>query len=141
MAGKRKMTGRTMSLAGGSAVGIGISLLSTIAGAMIVAWLVITERMAEGSIGYGSMAILVLSSAIGCAVAWKLVRHRKLLVLGIGCCGYYVALLCVALVFGAGVKGMGTTAIMVIMGGAICLIPGRLERRGGVKRRKIPAYR
>ena len=138
---RRKVTGTAMSMPGGIGLGIGISVVLMLIGAMVVAWLVTTEKMAQTSIGYGVMLIHVLAAAAGCCAAAGAIKHRRLMVCGVTAAGYYLALLVVALIFGGQFEGMGVTALTVLAGGGIAVILGLAGKRSGVRRHKIPAYR
>lgn len=141
MTGKRKRNGRVMSMPSGIGTGVGISYLITLVGAALAAWLVLTERIGEEHIGWGSMIILISASAIGTAAAWRCIRHKRWMVVGLTAAGYYVSLLCTALAFGAGFTGMGTTAALVALGGGIAQIPALFGGGSGARRHKIKAFR
>ena len=141
MALKRKNTGRAMSLPAGIALGIGISLAVSILGAMVLAWLIVSERAGESAIGYGCVVIIPMASLVGCICAWKFIRHQRLMITGITAAGFYLALLALALLFGGKFEGMGVAAILVLLGGGIALIPALLGNKSGARRHKIPVYR
>lgn len=142
MTWKGKTTGRALSMGAGIALGLGAAMAITVVGAALVAWLAITERMGESGIGYGAMVILVLSAAIGGFIACGTIRRRKLMVCCICAVGYYLLLLSMtALLFGGQYDGMGTTALMVMLGGGIALIPVVTGKGNGARRHKIKGYR
>lgn len=141
MAVKRRMQGRAMSMPAGVGLGAAVSLIITVLGAMILAWMVVTERVEQSSIGYGCMVILPCASMLGCLVANCLIRHRRLMVSLITCAGFYMTLIAIALAFGSGFDGMIVTALMILLGGGIAQIPALIGSRGGVRRHKISAYR
>lgn len=130
-----------MSMPAGIAVGICVSLAIMLGGAMILAWLVTSERMAQSSIGYGVMLIHVLAAAVGALIASGTIKRRRLMVCGITTAGYYLALLMIALLFGGQFQGMGVTALTVLAGGGIAVILGLVGKGSGVRRHKIPTYR
>lgn len=119
MGNKHKYTGRAFSLPAGIGIGTAVSLTGMLIGAMILAWLIVSERVGENGIGWGSMVILPLSSAAGAWTAWHLIQHRRLMVCSIQCAAYYLCLLLMALPFGGQYEGMGVTALLVVLGGAI----------------------
>lgn len=141
MAGKRKRNGRVMSIPAGVGFGVCVSYLVTLAGAAMVAWLVLSERIGEENIGWGSMIVLLLASAIGTVTAWRSIRHKRWMVTGLAAAGYYIALLVTALAFGGGFTGMGTTAVTVALGGGIVQIPALFGGGSGAHRHKIKAFR
>ncbi len=141
MAGKRKRNGRVMAVPAGVCLGVGVSGLVTVLGAAVLAWLVSAERVGEASVGWGCMLIQVVSSAAGCLGAWGAIRHQRLMVAGLTAGGYYLLLLLMALAFGGGFTGMGTTACMVAIGGAVTQIPALFGSSSGARKRKIKPFR
>lgn len=138
MLANQKVTGRAASIPIGVGIGVLISLLITILGATVVAWLILTGRIAEGNIGYGSIVILLLSSGIGAYTAWKLIKHQRLLVCMVQSAVYYLVLLgCTALFFGGQYQGMGVTALVVLAGcGSVILLGLRREKKGKIHLQK-----
>ena len=141
MANNKRVSGTAKSMPGGVGLGVAVSMVITVAGAAVLAWLILSERMAQGAVGYGSMVILVLASLAGCLTACGAVRRRRMMVCGITGAGYYLGLLMIALLFGGRFQGMGVTALMVLLGGAIAVILGLAGKGSGGRRYKIPAYR
>ena len=78
MYGKKKVTGTALGIPGGVGLGIVVSLLITLAGAALAAWLIASEKIGEGSIGYAAMVILALASASGALVAVLLTKRLRL---------------------------------------------------------------
>lgn len=134
-------SGKAMSMPAGIAMGIGICILITLFGAVALTWMVSSERLAEDAVGYGCMVILPVAAAGGCMSAGGAVKHRKLMVCGICAAGYYFVLLMTALLFGGQFEGIGVTALMILAGGGISLIPSAAGTRSGAHRRKIKGYR
>lgn len=132
----KKLSVRAMSMPGGVAAGIGAAVLMTLIGAMILSWLVASERVGEEGIGYGCMVILPLASMVGCLLAWRCIKHRRAVVCAVTAGGYYLALLAIALAFGGIFDGLGVTALLVLLGGGIALIPAFKTNRGGAYRHK-----
>ena len=124
-----KVTGTAMAMPAGIALGAGLSMLVTVVGSMLVAWLVSRESMPESAMGYGAMAILLIASALGAWLTAKRVKHRRLLVCALTGGVYYLCLLaCTALFFGGQYSGMGVTALVVLAG---CLSVGLMGLKGG----------
>lgn len=138
---KRIKNGRVMSMPAGILTGVGIGLALSVGLAMILAWLIITGRVWENGIGYGAMVLVSVGTMISAIVSWRCVRHNRLKVTLLAAGGYYLAMLCIGLLFGSGFDGMGVVGAMVIAGGAISLIPALFGSSSGVRRHKIPAYR
>ncbi len=138
---KRKASGKVMSMPAGIGLGIGICGLVTLVGAVILAWLVSTERVGEQNVGWGCMAIQSAAALAGSLSAWTAIRHKRLMVTGLTAAGYYGLLLVMALAFGGGLTGMGMTAAMVALGGGIWQIPVLFGGGSGARRHKRMAYR
>lgn len=142
MISKRKVNGKTQTIPMGIGLGLLMSLIVTLVGAAISAYLIITEKIGETSIGYGSMVILVAAAALGSWVATSSIGRRRLMVCGIFSAAYYMLLLgTTAMFFGGQYEGMGITAIMILIGSGIVLLLGVLQKRGGGSKHKIPVYR
>lgn len=128
----QKVTGTTKSMAGGIAVGWGISVLATLLGAMIVAYLLSREMMQMSAVGYGTMIILLGASAAGAALASRCIRRKRLVVCLLSGGIYYVTLLAMtALFFGGQFEGIGVTCL-VVMGGSLAV--GLMGLKGNSRR-------
>ena len=140
MYAKRKVTGTAMGIPGGIGLGLVVSLLITIAGAALTAWLIVSEKIGEGTIGYAAMVLLAIASATGALVAVALIKRLRLQICMLtgGC--YYLALLAMtALLFGGQYQGMGVAAIVILAGCALIAFLPAKNGRVGWKRKK--AYR
>ena len=69
MVSNQKTTGKATSIPVGILFGVSISMLVTLVGAAIAAWLISAEITPQNSVGYLSAVILALSGAIGAAVS------------------------------------------------------------------------
>ncbi|MBP3304404.1 MAG: TIGR04086 family membrane protein [Oscillospiraceae bacterium] len=143
MALKRKTSsGKARTIPVGIAFGLLVSLTVTLAGAVLLAYLIAAEKLGADGIGYGSMVILMAASALGTWSAVARIKRRRLMVCGISAAGYYLLLLgMTALFFGGQYEGMGVTALMVLIGSGIVLLLGMVGKKGSNHSRKIPAYR
>ena len=140
MADNQKLTGRTMSMPGGLAMGGICSLLITIGCAAALAWLVAEERMAEGSIGYGVMVLLLLASFAGAIVAWSRIKRQRMLVCMLSGAVYFATLLSItALFFGGQYSAVGVTALLVFCGSMLAAMLGLRQGSKG-KHRKMKLY-
>jgi hypothetical protein len=102
-------------------IGIGLGLLSswliTIGGSAIYAWLLVTEKIGEGSIGLLAAILIILASAMGALTGTLCIKKNKLSICLICGCGYYLTLLGVTtLTFGAQYQNLGIGAVGVIAG-------------------------
>lgn len=142
MVRNQKVTGKTMSMPAGLALGGAVSLGITILGAVIAGKLLDGEVIPQSAIGYAAMAILLLASLAGALTACgKIKRQRLVVCLASGGIYYALLLSMTALFFGGQYNGMGVTALMVLAGcGLSILMESRSEGKGR-RKRKIRAHR
>ena len=136
--GTYKLTAKAWSIPTGLFAGIAAALVVTAMGAGAAAWAILSGVISAGASGYCVMAVLLLSSAAGAAMAVGTIqRLRAQMCLATGG-GYWLCLLLInALFFGGQYEGLGATAVMVLCGCVlvILLIPGS-KNRAGRRRRK-----
>ncbi len=133
--------GRRMPIAGAIGIGVAVSFVVTLIGAAVLATLVGKGTLPEGGIGGGAMVILVICTAAGAVVASLLFPGKRLVVCGLTALGYYLSLLALtALIFGGQYQGMGVTALMILLGAVLTVLPALLGK-GRKKGPKIPSYR
>lgn len=141
MTEKVKHSNRGMSVPAGVGLGVGICLVLTLAGAAILAYLVVNETIAQDGIGFGTMMIIAILSVMGALIAWWTVREKRAMVCGLTGIGYYLILLIITVFFfGGEFVGMGISALMVLLGVVLAILPG-IRKKGSGRRLKIPAYR
>ena len=127
-----RRTGRASSMAAGLTFGAGTALAITILGSAILAKLVDREWLEEGNVGYGVMGMLLLASYLAAMVSYgKIKRQRLLVCLSTG--GIYFGLLLsiTALFFGGQYSGVGVTALLIVCGATLAILPGFSQKRGG----------
>ncbi len=135
---KRK---KEMAMGWAIALGALAGYLLSIAGSAVLAWLVARGTVAQTSIGYGSMVILVLCAAAAPWLAGRLFGRKKLIVTGLTGLGYYLCLLATtAMLFGGEYQGMGVTAVMVLLGAGLTVLPTLLGK-GQKRKHKFAGYR
>lgn len=141
MSNRHKAAGRAMSMPAGLAWGTGLSLMITIVGAAVLAWMVDRELMAWEQVGYGVMLVLLAASSAGAAgAAGKIKRQRLAVCLGTGAL-YWLSLMAItALFFGGQYEAVGVTGLLILAGSGCVLLLGCREKRGG-KRVKIRSGR
>ena len=61
----------------GVGIGLAVSIVITIVGVAIGAWLLATEKVGEGNYGYITVFLLLLSSILGAFAATKLVKEKE----------------------------------------------------------------
>lgn len=141
MAVKRKLSGKGVSIPAGVVIGVVTAVAVMLIGALSMAAMVINETMPIDGIGVGAMCAIALASAMGAWLACGLTKQKKLLVCGLTALAFYLVLLSITAVFFDGMySGMGTTALMVLLGAGVTLLPG-LRKKSGKNKIKIPAYR
>jgi hypothetical protein len=119
-----------MSMPAGLAIGTGLSLLITLAGACVTAWLLSSEYIAVEQIGYGSLVTLITASAAGAWIASMLIKHRHLMVCVTTGGLYYASLIMItAVFFGGQYQGMGVTLLAILAGcGSVAIMKTRPRR-------------
>lgn len=134
-----KVTGTVTAMPVGLAMGLGVSLLITVAGCCIITQLILSESIPRDSIGYTSLVTLLLSSILGTATSWGCIRHRRLLVCGVSGGLYFLALLAVNILFFGGVfDGILVTALVIAGGSMVIWLLGLRQPGRGKTRFKIP---
>ena len=131
MSTNQKVTGKASSLPVGITLGVLIALIVTLIGSAVTAWLIVGEKIGEGSVGYCSAFITLLASVLGSEISWLRTKRLRLQVCLITGAAYYLLLLAVTAVFFGGIYlGMGMTAITVFCGcGSIALLGVRGGKR------------
>lgn len=139
---KQRASGKAISTPAGIGLGLLLSMMVTVGGAAILAWLVSGERIGEGVIGYGAMAILLLSSLLGALLAANRIKHLRVQMCLISGAAYYLTLLAItALFFGGQYQGMGVAAILVLVGSGAAALAGLRGSKGKQIKFKKKAYR
>ena len=134
MSTKKMKKNTASSIPAGIGIGLLVSMVVTLAGAALTAYLIHKESIPEEGMGYGILLTLLLSAAVGAWVAAKRIqRLRMQMCMLSGFCYYLTLLAMTALFFGGQYNGMGITALVVIGGCGTVAILGV----GGGKHRKI----
>jgi len=132
----RKVSGTASSMPVGLAVGAGVSMGITMILAVITALLAEREILAEQTIGYAALVILLLASVSGSAVSAGKIKRQKLMVCMVSGVLYYLMLLgMTALFFGGQYTGMGVTGL-VIAGGCGTVVLAGIGQGGGKRHRR-----
>ena len=137
MVANKKITGRATSLPAGLAIGAACSLAATLILTTILAKLVESETLPVEKIGYGIMALLMVSSFAGAMIAFGRIKRQRMLVCIVSGVIYFAMLMSVtALFFGGQYSAVGTTALLVLAGSGTAALLGLRQGRG-TKRTKI----
>ncbi|MBR2888794.1 MAG: hypothetical protein IKC09_00790 [Oscillospiraceae bacterium] len=138
MVANQKVTGRAWSMPAGIGLGLGLTAAATAGGCALVAWLIQGEYLGAEGLGYGALAVLLISSFLGAAGSCAVIKRRYLVVSAIhGTADFLLLLLVNGLLFGGSVSGAGVTALAVL-GGSLCaaLVPWGGKVRRGIRRKK-----
>lgn len=123
----RKIKGTATGIPAGLAIGALISLIITMAGAAVMAYLVLNETVGESGIGYASMIVLFIGAAMGAWGAYSSIKKQRLQICLMSAGVYYLILLAItALFFGGQYQGLGVTALVVLIGTqVVAFFPGK----------------
>lgn len=136
----QKPTGRASSIQAGLVFGAVISLSATMLAAVVLAKLIESEKMPWESVGYGILALLLISSFLGSVSAYSKIKRQRLMVCLLSGFIYFGILLSItALFFGGQYEAVGETAALVFAGSGTAGLLGLKEKRGG--KRKIGRQR
>ena len=126
-----KVTGRALSMPASFAIGLCISLGTTLVLSAILAQLISKEKIEWERVGYWIIAILLAASAIGTKATCVMIKRRKAISCLIAGVLYWLALLTIAALFyGGQYTGIGVTGIVILFGcTAVCLLELKGERR------------
>jgi putative membrane protein (TIGR04086 family) len=140
MVANQKPTGRAMTMPGGLAVGVLLSMGILFGCVAALAKLIEMEWLLESSIGYGIMVIHLAATFVGAMVSCDRIKRRRMLVCGLHAVIYYGVLLAItALCFGGQYTGMGVTALLTAGGCFLAVLPGLWRGRGvekGLRKRR-----
>lgn len=136
-----KGTGRASSVAAGLTAGILSSLVIIIIGSAITAKMIESEYIPESSIGYGVMVFLIAAAYAGSRISNGRIKRRRLMVTVLsGSILFAVLLSITALFFDGQYSAVGVTALLIICGCGLSLLPQKQHKRVGKARKlKIPA--
>lgn len=130
MIANHKVTGKAMSVPGGIGLAAVVSIATTLLMSGLLAWLVLTERVGEIAVGYGTMVILLVSSFLGAMIAAGVIKHRKMMVCLLSGAAYLLCLLaCTALFLGGQYQGVGVS-VLLILAGCVAAALTDLRKRG-----------
>ena len=135
----QKVTGTATTIPVGLGLGLVVSLGLTAVLSAASAWLILGGGLAEDSVGYCAMVILLASSAAGAATATGRIKRLRFQMGMVSGGLYFAALLAAtAMYFGGFYDGVGVTALMILCGSllVILLAPGG-QNRAGCRKRKI----
>lgn len=132
---KQKQLNKKYTLPAGLVIGLLVSIGTTLFMSCVLSWLIHSEQLLESAANYGVLVILLISPAVGAAVAAALIKEKRLIVcMASGVCYIILLLACTALFFGGQYQGVGVTVLAVLAG---CIGIGLLGLKG--ERTRFPA--
>ena len=135
----QKVTGTAVSIPVGLALGTLVSLGITGLLSALAAWMILSGKIPESSVGWCAMAILTAASAAGAATAIAKIKRRRFQIgMASGSLYFGCLLAATAMFFGGRYEGIGVTAMMIFCGCALVILlgPGGQNRAGCRKRKK-----
>jgi len=138
----RKPSGLAASFPKGLMVGTLAAMVSTLALSALLAALTVSGTVREGNLGYGVMALLFVSAALGGFVAYRRIKHRRALVfLGAAVCYLVTLTALTALFFGGQFDGFFPTAMLIIGGSGSAFLLSARAGKGGRRSKKYRQIR
>lgn len=138
----RKPSGLAASFPKGLMVGTLAAMVSTLALSALLAALIVSGTVREGNLGYGVMALLFVSAALGGFVAYRRIKHRRALVfLGAAVCYLVTLTALTALFFGGQFDGFFPTAMLIIGGSGSAFLLSTRAGKGGRRSKKYRQIR
>ncbi len=120
------------------AYGAGICLLTTLLSAAVYSWMLSKQYLQETSFGHTIMAILMLSSTIGCYLGSKTQAKAKWQVcLGISMIYYLILLSITAFFFSGQYQGFLVTGAVILCGSALAFLAGKGRSTGSKLKIKL----
>lgn len=130
----RRQRKGNISMTSSVIIGVVIAVLFTIAAAALIALLVTNEQLPLGSLGYGVVAIWVVSALLGGSTAGKTATEKKLVACLVTCGVYLLLLLGISITLFDSIGQsvwVGILSIIIGCGGAVlvALRPKKGARR------------
>jgi len=133
--------GRAMSVPGGMALSVIISMGVTVLTSLWIAYLLDAEKISWHQAGYWILAMLFLSAFLGAKGAIATIKHQRLVVAIMSGVLYWGFLLCLtALFFGGNYEAVPETAGVITAGSACAAmlsLPKKVNGRRKIKLRKL----
>ena len=126
------------NIAKGIGIGLVVSLLCTVLGSAIAAWVLATEKIGEGSVGYVAVILLLLSSMFGALASSTCIQQKRLPVCLLSGGVYLLLLFGINALFFQGVyEGVGESALVILAGVLSVAVLGLKGDKRPKKQRKI----
>ena len=133
---KKKLSGGSMGIPGGLAVGAVTSMAITLGGAAIIAALLASEKIGEGATQSLSMIIQALAAIAGALCSYSITRKMRLQVcLLSGVCYFLILLGMNALLFDGQYSGVWLSGLVILAGSAlVAFFPTNNTRKRNFKK-------
>ena len=126
------------NIAKGIGIGLVVSLLCTVLGSAIAAWVLATEKIGEGSVGYVAVILLLLSSMFGALASSTCIQQKRLPVCLLSGGVYLLLLFGINVLFFQGAyRGVGESALVILAGVLSVAVLGLKGDKRPKKQRKI----
>ena len=122
-------------------ISIAAVMLLSVAGAMLLALMIVSENLGMESSGAGVFIIRAVAVMIGSLLVAHGSKEKALVRIVIVCGSYFALLLTFSLAFGQGVAGMPACLGSVLAGGGIASILLFAGNRSGGHKRKFKQFR
>lgn len=137
-----KIRNKKLSVFASAAIGITIAVLATLAGGILLAFLMSREQVEISSVGICAPLIQLAASFLGTLAASTLATEKKLISCIGAAGGYYLMLLAAtALVFDGEYDYILIGMLMVLLGCAAAVLLTSRGKKGTIKRRRKRIYR
>lgn len=120
-------------------IGGALGAILSVLGALLLSWLIHIEQLGQGSIGGGSLLILLAGSAFASIVTTLIFHEKRLLVCALSAvCFTLILLAMTALFFNGQYSGIPASAMVIAAGsGSVCLLGLMPRKKRNHSRRKI----
>ena len=121
MVTNKRVFGRAGSMAKGVLVGTIAALVITIAVALLLTQLILSDKMDFTVLGYSAMIMLPLASAVSALISVGIVKRRRMQTAMLAGVAYFVMLSLINFIFFGGHFDGLLVTILLILGGAFCV--------------------
>jgi len=124
------------------AIGVMVSFAVMLAGAAISAAMILSSRIPVSAEAYCTMAVLLLSSFSGVAVACRNIGKRRLIIGTLIAAVYYILLLGITAIWFEGrYQGVGVTGLVILCGGIVGTFLGTKDKKQSISRKSKIKHR
>lgn len=118
----------------GIAIGLAVSMIWTLLGTAIAAWLLASEKIGEGSERYIILTLLLASSVLGALTSFGIIKQKRFPVCLISGGVYLLSLLAINALFFHGTYSGIVESTLVILAGVLSVVILGLKGDKKVKR-------